>query len=471
MPDQHVAAIPRDFFCEHTPSKSRVMALVDHESGPASLQAVLTCRDRELAHHAAVLLRQALKSATKSWQPERADALYSRLPDAPASSLRQAVSHALVGTWPVSAASFTVSPDQEQETAPDYLDEDEDTGHEEREKRTPYDARLRDLPGLVVQVTTLREFHVHDSDLLLKTARGAGWTPMSDDELPDEDPQDLVGAVMWLADQDGYFEGADTLTDQSSASFLNAEQGHELADWSSQPVVATFQSGWRLQASQDDQPEGEGELPDFAALFPVTEDHCKDDDCEECGWQLTPRTADLLHTALSVLADQAYDETEDLGDRPLTAENRSAWDIFASMPKLTYRCDLQWRRRMARALDDLVGDLEKGDWPEPTCTAEELALHLALREAPSYRDEVDDNDGHPHHQLPVHRDDYDYDACRDLFFQDTDVLMLYSARFDGIEDPDNDINRDLGIGDLRPAAWFEPFGNVEARDPRRGFRR
>ncbi|MFF2546214.1 hypothetical protein ACFVUY_27090 [Kitasatospora sp. NPDC058063] len=49
--------------------------------------------------------------------------------------------------------------------------------------------------------------------------------------------------------------------------------------------------------------------------------------------------------------------------------------------------------------------------------------------------------------------------------------MLYSSRFDGIEDPDGDANRQLGVGDLRAQAWFEPFGNVEARDPHRGFRR
>ncbi|MFD4660985.1 hypothetical protein ACFWP2_35815 [Kitasatospora sp. NPDC058444] len=55
--------------------------------------------------------------------------------------------------------------------------------------------------------------------------------------------------------------------------------------------------------------------------------------------------------------------------------------------------------------------------------------------------------------------------------EDTDVLMLYSSRFDGIEDPDGDANRQLGVGDLRAQAWFEPFGNVTARDPHRGFRR
>src|SRR5271166_3806815 len=52
--------------------------------------------------------------------------------------------------------------------------------------------------------------------------------------------------------------------------------------------------------------------PDFAALFPVRDCNCGREDCEICqGWQLTPRTADLLHTALEIMADQAFDDIED----------------------------------------------------------------------------------------------------------------------------------------------------------------
>ena len=125
---------------------------------------------------------------------------------------------------------------------------------------------------------------------------------------------------------------------------------------------------------------------------------------------------------------------------------------------------------MARAFDDLTGDLEHGRWPQPSCTAEEMALHLAIEDAPSYLDDIDTRDT-AHGMLPEHRDDYDWDACSDLFFQDHDVLVLFDARLDGIEDPDGDVNQHLGMGDLRAAAWFEPFGYPDARDPERGFRR
>ncbi|MEV0219891.1 hypothetical protein [Streptomyces sp. NPDC050704] len=125
---------------------------------------------------------------------------------------------------------------------------------------------------------------------------------------------------------------------------------------------------------------------------------------------------------------------------------------------------------MARAFADLTDDLEHGRWPRPSCTAEEMALHLAIEDAPSCLDDIDARDT-THSQLPEHRDDYDWDACSDLLFQDHDVLMLFDARLDGIEDPDGDVNQRLGMGDLRTAAWFEPFGYPDALDPKRGFRR
>ncbi|MFE7594890.1 MULTISPECIES: hypothetical protein [unclassified Kitasatospora] len=75
--------------------------------------------------------------------------------------------------------------------------------------------------------------------------------------------------------------------------------------------------------------------------------------------------------------------------------------------------------------------------------------------------------------MPHHGDDYDWDACVDLLFQGTDILMLFSAHLDGIEDPDDMANQAMGIGDMRPAAWFTPSttskpatrGAASAADP------
>ncbi|MDH6580436.1 hypothetical protein [Kitasatospora sp. MAP5-34] len=484
MPEHQLTASPRDFLCEHTPSKSRVLALLSHDGGPDSLQAVLTCRDPELAHCAAELLRRTLSRAAGVLHTESVDGLCGQLPDAPASSLRQAVAHVLAGTWPVAAGTLIAWPEGSAHEEPDQEDGVDSEGGDNDaapESGAPArgEARLRDLPGQVVRIATLREFHVHDRQALLDAAGEQGWEPMPADQLDDDDPHDVVGAVMWLADPPVDVDGADALTERSHISLLRRNKGDEVAEWSAEPVVADFGPGPRA-AKAGEPPEhslGE-ELPDFAALFPVEPPHCEDSECEEvsCLWQLTPRTADLLHTALSLLADEAYEDAEELGDGRLVPDkNEGNWGVFPRLPKLTFATDLQWRRRFARAADDLADDLERGQWPRPTCTAEELALHLAIDDAGDSADELgDDSDGTghgTHSTLPVHRDDYDFGACTDMFFQDTDVLMLYNSRFDGIEDPDGDANRQLGVGDLRAQAWFEPFGNITARDPHRGFRR
>ncbi|MFJ2805078.1 hypothetical protein [Kitasatospora sp. NPDC087271] len=482
MPEHHLNAAPRDFHCEHTPSKSRVLALLSHDDGPDSLQAVLTCRDPQLAHRAAELLRRSLRRAPGALPAESIDGLCGQLPDAPASSLRQAVAHIAASTWPAIAGTHITWPEEAEVEEPGQHDGtgSEDGGDNDEASEpdgpAPGELRLRDLPGHVVRITTLREFHVRDWQALLDAAGEQGWEPMPAYQLDDGDPHDVVGAVMWLAEPPADVDGADSLTDHSQGSLLQRSNGDEVAAWSTEPVVADFGPG--RQDAKTEQPAESGpgkELPDFATLFAVETPHCEDPECEDerCLWQLTPRTADILHTALSLLADEAYEDAEELGDgRLVPDEHEGNWGVFPRLPKLTFATDLQWRRRFARAADDLADDLVHGRWPRPTCTAEELALHLAIADAGDSADEIEgDPDDTEHSTLPVHRDDYDFDACTDMFFQDTDVLMLYSARFDGIEDPDGDANRQLGVGDLRAQAWFEPFGNVKVRDPHRGFRR
>ncbi|MFD6967676.1 hypothetical protein [Streptomyces sp. NPDC059949] len=382
------------------------------------------------------------------------------MPDAPAGSLRQAVVQAASGTWQAQPGTLFVVPDpdpSEDEAVSDVASGP--VGH----------PRLKHLPGKVVRIAHLHEFHVTDEDALLRAAVDRGWEPLPASELGDDDPRDLIGAVMTLT-EDPDVAGTQTLEEQSSAELLSAEDGDELADWSAAPVVTRFTHGWRLRGRQT-RPAAEHQTPNFAALFATRDCPCKgeDEDCEECGWQLTPRTADLLHTALVVLADQAYDDAQRLGDQFLSDADSATWEVFDRLPPLTWTADHRWRRRMARAFDDLAADLAKGNWPNPTCTAEEMALHLAIEDAPTYLEDRPEEDDH--NTLPEHEDDYSWDSCSALLFQDHDVLMLFHTELSGIEDPENPVNQSMGVGDLREAAWFSPFDNRSIRDPRRGFRR
>ncbi|RRO17036.1 hypothetical protein EIL87_12235 [Saccharopolyspora rhizosphaerae] len=209
--------------------------------------------------------------------------------------------------------------------------------------------------------------------------------------------------------------------------------------------------------------------PDFAALFPVCE--CGRESCTACdGFQLAPRTAAALWTAGKLLADHAYDDVTTFGDDPVDPK-AGAWMLFDEYPRITWRRNAIWRRQAARSFDDLTTDIESGDWPQPTCPAEEMALHRMLRYATDgVRGGWITFDG-TLKDLPKRATDADFNELYDVLFQDTDILELFDASLDGIEDPDDELNQTTGIGDYRPQAWFEPFNNMTPRDRRRPFRR
>jgi hypothetical protein len=84
-------------------------------------------------------------------------------------------------------------------------------------------------------------------------------------------------------------------------------------------------------------------------------------------------------------------------------------------------------------------------------TAEELAAHAIIEEAGAVtelrEDELSEDEA-----ATVHRelDDLHEDA-----FEDHDVLMLFEARFDGIES--DEIAEEMGIENLHVRDWFTPF--------------
>lgn len=204
--------------------------------------------------------------------------------------------------------------------------------------------------------------------------------------------------------------------------------------------------------------EEDEEEPDFVVLFPLDETI----DGESDGWVLTPRTASVLWGQLHMLGDYAREELEELGDDPLASDSEQGF-VFSALPSITWRQDAVWRDRFIGAIDDLANDLADGEWPQPRCPAEEMALHLAFLYVSDMLQDEPELVEQWVAGLPVHAHDYDWDGCRDVFFQDEDILMLYDASLDGLEDPDSDINRAMGIGDYRPNAWFNTFTNMKSR--------
>ncbi|MEU7136917.1 tetratricopeptide repeat protein [Streptomyces sp. NPDC046261] len=202
--------------------------------------------------------------------------------------------------------------------------------------------------------------------------------------------------------------------------------------------------------------------------FPQPDD---EDDAVDEGhrWRLSPRTRCILEAALVTEADMASMVLEQLQSRPISTDDLFI-GVFGSLPVQTWEQDVHWRRRMIRAFDDLADDLKNGRVPRPRCTGEEMALHIALESAASIVDDSPDLAAEFTEGIPEQPDDYDWWTCKDLLFEDHDVLLMYEPWMEGIEDPDNSVGQYMRVANLRPNDWFVPFREGDRRDPDRGFR-
>lgn len=91
-----------------------------------------------------------------------------------------------------------------------------------------------------------------------------------------------------------------------------------------------------------------------------------------------------------------------------------------------------------------------------TCTADEVALHLVVDRAEEMVEDGElDQDWIA--ELPSRPNDGDFHGVKDYLFYDFDVLHLYDAGADGVEDPTSSIFRAEGFVNLHPRDWFKTF--------------
>ncbi|MFE6893117.1 tetratricopeptide repeat protein [Streptomyces sp. NPDC057694] len=215
-------------------------------------------------------------------------------------------------------------------------------------------------------------------------------------------------------------------------------------------------------------PQPRKELPEKGTSHHREESPDEEDD--DNPWQPSARTLKVLEAALDIACDITYDAIEEIGGKAIKPKKPRPF-MLGDLPSQTWRQSRRWRRKFARCYDDLAQDIRAGRLPTPTCTGEEMALHMALQSASAMtldeRDFVDELTL----GLPESPDDFDWDDCKDLLFQDHDVLWLYWPWMSGIEDPTDAVNRFARVAYLRPEEWFEPFRKDNARTPDRGHRR
>ncbi|MFF8438821.1 tetratricopeptide repeat protein [Streptomyces bacillaris] len=210
--------------------------------------------------------------------------------------------------------------------------------------------------------------------------------------------------------------------------------------------------------------------PDLAAPEAEEDEYENYEDEGEDAYGPTPRTLRLLEEAFKTLADEAYDAIEIIGDARVDLGPNHV-SVFSDLPVLTWGASTQWRRLMARCFDDLADDLTTDKWIWPTCTGEEMAVHLALTEASYMAKNEPELVAELVKGVPAEPNDYDWGLCMTVFLEDTDVLFLYEPWSQGIEDPDHSIGQFLGVANLGAEDWFQPFREEQTRDPERGFRR
>ncbi|MGW3153120.1 tetratricopeptide repeat protein [Streptomyces sp. NPDC001089] len=192
----------------------------------------------------------------------------------------------------------------------------------------------------------------------------------------------------------------------------------------------------------------------------------EEDDWDDEPWRMTPRTRRILECSLTFLGDTADMELRHLKSDPVTIDIFGL--VFAALPASTWKMNDVWRRHMVRAFDDLREDMSLGHTPNPRCPAEEIALHLAIQHASAWTADDMELVEEFTQGLPVQQEDFDWEDCSTFLFEDHDILWLYDPLMQGIENPDHYINQAAGMGDYRPAAWFNFFR--DQRDPSRGFR-
>lgn len=290
------------------------------------------------------------------------------------------------------------------------------------------------------------------------------------------DPVVVAGVVAAVIDRltDNYFAvvlpGKNACTDAGSAllaeagTLLSAQEFSDELQIIDNALAAPEEAAQRVRsrlrslarhgqpAAWDDEDEGEGDGWD--------EDGEEDE-------ELTARTAAVLRVALEVLSKKIWQDVAAVGDAPL---GRGEGRVLGSLPPITFHQDPLWRRQMARCFDDLAADLAETGTVRPLCTGEEMALHLGIDQAKSLTRNRPRLVAETVEGLGEDRRDFDWDWCSTVLFEDHDVLMLFDASLDGIEDSSNEINQALGLANLAAADWFEPFRTDQARDPDRGFR-
>lgn len=139
------------------------------------------------------------------------------------------------------------------------------------------------------------------------------------------------------------------------------------------------------------------------------------------------------------------------------------------LPAFAHEQSLDWWEKLRKSADRLCEASRLGNLSElePRTVGEEALLALATR--PGYIDWAEDSLEMSDNQLvfdslPPSPDDGDWEEILPALTGDTDIEMMWHLHIDGIDDPANEINQQLGMGDYRPESWHSLFARARVAD-------
>jgi hypothetical protein len=162
---------------------------------------------------------------------------------------------------------------------------------------------------------------------------------------------------------------------------------------------------------------------------------------------LSSRAHDILRDAADELRDELREDIQALRDGAAYEETFAVRQHLPAGFARHYTPDLvaQWAGSVETVAHKFAG------YPDTylATSAEELAGHALIERCEELIEEragqLDDPDALREKFSEVH----------DLAFEDHDVLMLFDASLDGIED--DPVGEMLGVANLHPREWFTPF--------------
>lgn len=187
-------------------------------------------------------------------------------------------------------------------------------------------------------------------------------------------------------------------------------------------------------------------------------------------WPITLRTRFMVWRSMGGLTssmDMALAEwdPEDDGVGPKSAMLEDFPPFAATMPE-------KWWRAVLKSAQRLTEAFRTGEMMNPRTPAEEAILFLACEHVGAVKDELDHRPelvaqfdalpvcGPDDGEVVVDEDagpDFDYDEVLAALAGDTDVEMMWDMSVDGVGDPSDEANVELGIGDYRPQSWNRMF--------------